>query len=164
MRNEAFVDIETSWSGNITITGVYRPGVGCQQLIGSQNTAKKILSLLKGVNGIYTYNGSRFDLPVIYRQTGLNLESCFYHRDLMYDCWKKNLYGGLKRVEVVLGISRDTQGITGIDAMNLWERYKRGEEEALEVLLRYNREDVENLEILASKLKILERTNKPCRQ
>jgi uncharacterized protein YprB with RNaseH-like and TPR domain len=86
----------------------------------------------------------------------LDLEKRFLHRDLMYDCWAQSLYGGLKKVEIRLGIHRDTEGVDGIEAMRLWERFRRQTEmEALEVLLRYNREDVENLEALALKLGIL---------
>ena len=40
----------------------------------------------------------------------------------------------------------DIEGINGIQAMRLWERHRRtGDHEALETLLRYNREDCENL-------------------
>jgi uncharacterized protein YprB with RNaseH-like and TPR domain len=64
----------------------------------------------------------------------------------MYDCWEKNLYGGLKRVEEQLGIERSTKGIDGLEAMRLWQRflYDR-DEKALQALLQYNREDVVNL-------------------
>lgn len=56
-------------------------------------------NLLKGVDEIYSYNGSRFDLPFIGAKLGINLKDCFNHTDLMYDCWRRNLYGGLKVVE-----------------------------------------------------------------
>jgi uncharacterized protein YprB with RNaseH-like and TPR domain len=112
--------------------------------------------LLKGVQTLFTYNGSRFDLPVIASEIGVDLTAHFEHRDLMHDCWLNNLYGGLKRVEQILGIHRDTEGIDGLMAMKLWEQYSRnGDGEALEVLLRYNREDIENLETLAVKLGLL---------
>ncbi len=74
----------------------------------------------------------------------------------MRDCWNRSLYGGLKKVEQTLGISRDTAGINGIDAMNLWERFSRRRDQcALATLLQYNREDVENLEALAIRLGIV---------
>jgi len=38
----------------------------------------------------------------------------------MFDCWKENLYGGLKKVEEKLGIERLSKGIDGIEAMRLW--------------------------------------------
>jgi len=42
--------------------------------------------------------------------------------------------------------SDETSGITGFDAVRLWNRYQRGNGEALETLIRYNTEDVVNLE------------------
>ncbi len=149
----AYLDIETSWSRHITVIGVYRPSCGIRQLVWPKITPPALLDLLEGTRTLFTYNGSRFDLPVIEIHLGLDLAECLNHRDLMHDCWQNGLYGGLKRVEQILGIHRDTEGIDGLAAMNLWERYKKyRDEEALEVLLRYNQEDVENLEILARKL------------
>jgi len=153
----AFLDIETSWSRNITVIGVYRPQQGTQQLIWPNLSRDSLLELLDGAETLFTYNGSRFDLPVIEQHLGIDLGERLAHRDLMHDCWKNGLYGGLKRVEQILGIHRDTEGIDGLAAMNLWERHHRHKDaEALEVLLRYNREDVENLETLARKIGVLE--------
>jgi uncharacterized protein YprB with RNaseH-like and TPR domain len=71
----------------------------------------------------------------------------------MYDCWSCNLYGGFKAVEQQLGISRQSQGITGLDAVMLWWKYKcEGDQEALAKLLEYNKEDVMNLKVLRDKL------------
>jgi hypothetical protein len=42
--------------------------------------------------------------------------------------------------------SDETSGITGFDAVRLWNRYEHGNSEALETLIRYNTEDVVNLE------------------
>lgn len=149
----AFLDIETSWSRHITVIGVYRPLLGTKQLIWPDISTKSLRELLEGVKTLFTYNGSRFDLPVIKGHMGIDLSQELEHSDLMLDCWKNGLYGGLKRVEQILGIHRDTEGIDGLAAMNLWEQYRRqGDSEALEVLLRYNREDIENLEVLAAKL------------
>ena len=48
----------------------------------------------------------------------------------------------------MLGIGRSdkTAGLTGFDAVRLWNRYERGDEEALDTLINYNAEDVVNLE------------------
>jgi len=71
----------------------------------------------------------------------------------MYDCWRYNLYGGFKAVEQQLGIPRRLQGISGWDAVLLWWRYQDyGDQNALELLLQYNREDVVNLKLLREKL------------
>lgn len=114
-----------------------------------------MIDLLEGVEQIYTYNGACFDLPVIRGHLGIDLADAFPHRDLMRDCWAHGLKGGLKAVERQLGIHRDTEGIDGWMAMKLWEAHRGGDAEALDLLLRYNREDVENLEVLARKLQVL---------
>ena len=73
----------------------------------------------------------------------------------MYDCWRRNLYGGLKEVERKLGIDRRSAGIDGRMAVRLWWNYKLyDDEKALLTLLGYNREDVLNLKLLRQKLHV----------
>lgn len=151
----AFLDIETSWERTITVIGIYRPGEGTTQLVAPAITRQRLLDSLKGATRLFTYNGAGFDLRVIAQHLGVALEQQLPHRDLMYDCWKKKLKGGLKSVERRLGIPRDTEGIDGWQAMRLWAAHVQGHAEALELLLRYNREDCENLEVLAQKLGVL---------
>jgi uncharacterized protein YprB with RNaseH-like and TPR domain len=56
-------------------------------------------------------------------------------------------------VEEQLGIHRASKGIDGLEAMRLWERFRLyADEEALRILLEYNREDVVNLITLEEKL------------
>ncbi len=152
----AYLDIETSWSRDITVIGIFRPGVGTRQWINPNLHLPEIQEFLAGVEVLLTYNGGAFDLPVIHQQLGVNLKEHHSHRDLMRDCWSKSLYGGLKKVEMRLGIHRDTEGVDGLAAMKLWDRFAQvNDREALDLLLRYNREDVENLEILALKLGVI---------
>jgi uncharacterized protein len=153
----AFLDIETSWERTITIIGIYRSEEGTTQLIAPRIERRALLEALDGVDLLFTYNGTSFDLPVIERRLGISLAKHLPHRDLMYDCWKRKLKGGLKGVERTLGIHRDTEGVNGLQAMNLWAAHQQGDSEALELLLRYNKEDCENLEILAYKLGLLPR-------
>ncbi len=150
---KAYLDIETSFDNDITVIGVYRPDIGTIQLVGGAVTASNLLWMLDGIETVYTYNGSRFDLPVIRRILDVDVPRHCRCRDLMYDCWKKNLYGGLKRVEKTLGIKRLTRGIDGMEAMHLWQRFKtRHDESALETLLLYNREDVLTLPLVEQRL------------
>ncbi len=151
----AYLDIETSWERTITVIGIYKSGESTLQLIAPKIDRKSLMEALEGVERLFTYNGTGFDLPVIEKWVGVALARTIPHRDLMYDCWKRKLKGGLKGVERTLGIHRDTEGVDGLQAMKLWAAYERGDQEALELLLRYNREDCENLEILARKLGIL---------
>ena len=102
----AYLDIETTGlsprHSEITVVGIHIcSGTETQfiQLVGDAINADCILEALERVQIIYTYNGSRFDLPFIYYRLGINLAELFPHRDLMYDCWENNLYGGLKKVE-----------------------------------------------------------------
>jgi uncharacterized protein YprB with RNaseH-like and TPR domain len=153
---EAYLDIETTGltpvGCDITVVGMHLcngNSAECVQLVGREITSYGILETLEGVDIIYTYNGSRFDLPFIHARLGLDLEGLFAHRDLMYDCWRYNLRGGLKAVERQLGISRDVQGVDGYEAVRLWWRYVDSFDlDALDTLLAYNKEDVVNLKTL----------------
>jgi hypothetical protein len=123
------------------------------QLVGEEISGSRLLDLASTVDTLYTYNGGRFDLPYLSAKTGVDFTRYCRHRDLMYDCWAKNLYGGLKTVERFLGIGRRTRGIDGRMAVLLWFNYRwYGDEEALATLLEYNREDVMNLRALRQKL------------
>ena len=154
--NDAYLDIETTglsrFYNYITIIGIYScKGEDSEliQLVGSQITRDNLSRALETVNTIYTYNGSRFDLPFINRHLKVNLEAKYYHHDLMYDCWQNNLYGGFKAIERKLGIYREIQDIDGFEATVLWQKYKEfGDEESLRILLKYNEEDVVNLRAL----------------
>jgi uncharacterized protein YprB with RNaseH-like and TPR domain len=149
----AYIDIETSYQKEITILGIYSEVTGFHQLIWDKIIPENIMHVLHGTETIYTYNGKRFDIPVIADKTGLNLADHFKMHDLMFDCWKKKLYGGLKNVEKTLGIDRGLKGVNGLDAMRLWDEYYLWQEqESLNRLLEYNKEDVMNLEVLRKKL------------
>jgi uncharacterized protein YprB with RNaseH-like and TPR domain len=150
----AYLDIETSYEGALTVVGLWRPPGLLVQWVSPEIDSAELLEAISGTQTLYTYNGHRFDLPVIQRLLGLNLRRQFDSRDLMYECWRRGLYGGLKAVERKLGIPRSLPHLDGRDAMRLWASYVgRGEQEALELLLRYNREDVENLALLRDRLR-----------
>jgi uncharacterized protein len=149
MSDRAYLDIETSFTGRITVVGIYFPDMEIIQLVGDEITHTSLMDALSSASAIVTYNGNRFDLPVIKRRVGLDLRAHFSSCDLMYECWRRGLYGGLKGVEHQLGISRQTEGVTGSDAPVLWERYvRKGDPEALDLLLKYNRDDVMNLAVV----------------
>ena len=123
------------------------------QLVGKDISCESLLEALEGVRLIHTYNGSRFDLPFLRYCHGIDLSRVYPHRDLMYDCWSKNLYGGLKAVERQLGIERRLKDMNGYEAVKLWWRYvDTFDLEALNELLEYNREDVVNLKALKALL------------
>jgi len=156
----AYLDIETTGFSppdcEITVIGIHLcngDNAGFVQLVGKDITSNSILEALTGVDVIYTYNGSRFDLPFIHSALGVNLAELFTHHDLMYDCWRNNLYGGFKVVERQLGIDRKLTEVNGYEAVRLWWRYVESFDlDALNTLLEYNREDVINLKTLKEKL------------
>ena len=157
---EAYLDIETtglySSHDEITVVGIYLTNGNdalFAQLVGKEITGDGLKSALQGTKTIYTYNGSRFDLPFINYRMGIDLANLYQHCDLMYFCWQWNLFGGLKSVERQLGIERHLKGIDGYQAVKLWWKYVNDyDEAALKTLLEYNREDVLNLKVLKEKL------------
>ncbi|MFQ5902606.1 MAG: ribonuclease H-like domain-containing protein [Candidatus Binatia bacterium] len=157
-----YLDIETTSldpsDGDLTVIGLYLDDDREQrivQLVGNEISAAKILETFERVKVLYTYNGERFDLPYIKAKLGVDLARSCLHKDLMYECWRRNLYGGLKEVERQLGIKRELTGIDGRAAVQLWFNYKSyGDKRFLTTLLEYNREDVLNLRVLRQKLSL----------
>ena len=162
MKYRAYLDIETTgFSRNycyLTVIGIaLEKERKCQvvQLIEDDLYREKLLKTLKGVDEIYTYNGSRFDLPFIKAKLRIDLKEYFKHTDLMYDCWRNNLKGGLKVVERLLGINRKLKGVDGYMAVQLWYDYlNNNNKESLRTLLGYNEEDIVNLRVLRQKLEV----------
>ena len=160
MKYRAYLDIETTglskYRADLTVIGLaLEKGRKCWviQLIEDSLSVRRLLETLHGVDEIYTYNGSRFDLPFIKAKLRVGLKDCFKHTDLMYDCWRNDLKGGLKAVEKQLGIHRYLKDVDGHVAVKLWYEYVNNHnQQALQTLLAYNREDVVNLRTLRQKL------------
>jgi len=160
MKCRAYIDIETTglsrYDCELTVVGIgLEKGrkIEIVQLIEDDLYEGKLLKGLECADEIYTYNGSRFDLPFIKAKLSVDLKQCFTHRDLMYDCWQYDLKGGLKVVERTLGIERKLKGVDGYVAAQLWWDYVyNGNQDSLQTLLAYNAEDVVNLQVLRRKL------------
>ncbi|MFC2122371.1 ribonuclease H-like domain-containing protein [Bacteroidota bacterium] len=148
----AFLDIET--------TGLY-PGFDAITVIGLFD-GQRTRAFIRGINLaefneeikqyslIVTFNGKRFDLPFIRRVLG-PLPEYQAHIDLLYPLRKLGYRGGLKSIEVQLGLEREgaLKEADGFMAILLWAEYQRGNKTALDTLVRYNLEDVVNLQYLA---------------
>ena len=162
MKLRAYLDIETTGLSrnysDITVIGIAverNRKLEVIQLFENTLTRNNLLRSLENINEIYTYNGSRFDLPFIKANLGIDLKEKFKHRDLMYDCWNNKLKGGLKAVEKKIGIKRKLQDIDGYMAVKLWWDYvNNNNKDALKTLLEYNKEDVVNLKVLRKKLSV----------
>jgi len=147
----AFVDIETTGLSpnysRMTVVGIY-DGKNTKTYVRGIDLDDIVDEFTK-YDFLVTYNGARFDLPFIKREYP-EIKFDQLHTDLMYPLRRIGHTGGLKAIEQVLGIARseDTTGITGFDAVRLWHEYERGSADALELLLKYNREDIVNLETI----------------
>ncbi len=146
----AFLDIETTGleteSGEITVIGLYD---GARMSSYLEDDLERFPRDLEQYKLIVTFNGSSFDLPFI-RRTFPELRLHQIHIDLRHVLRRLGLRGGLKAIERQVGIERTpaTREVRGWDAVYLWRRYLKGDEEALNVLLQYNKEDVVNLKAL----------------
>ena len=102
---------------------------------------------------IVTFNGSAFDIPFLKKYfKDIALEQA--HIDLRFLLKRLGFKGGLKKIEKQFGLSRDEEVMTftGYDAVRLWNKYKNsGDNSALDLLLKYNTEDIVNLEFLMNK-------------
>jgi len=147
-----YLDIETDGGrsgASVTTIGLF-DGVEFKCLIKGQNL-DEFPEIIKQYGMIVTFFGASFDLPMLEKRFfGLKFNQL--HLDLCPTLHRLGLKGGLKKIEKQLGIARgdDTDGLNGLDAIRLWRAYSlQGDEEALETLVAYNREDVVNMEYLA---------------
>jgi uncharacterized protein YprB with RNaseH-like and TPR domain len=148
-----YLDIETSFEREVTVFGLLRADRGLVQIVGRAITRDAINESLRGVDTLCTFNGESFDLPVLRRAYGIGLLERCRSLDLSIECRRTGRRGGLKRIEDGLGIPRSLRGVTGYDAMVLWDRWEHGDRAALEILLQYNRDDVVNLALLERRLR-----------
>jgi hypothetical protein len=150
-RDEAcFFDIETTGldhdRNRVTTVSVHQGGDTRTLVRGDDLTDETLREAFADAPLLVTFNGARFDVPFLEASFDVDLERP--HIDLMYPCRRLDLTGGLKTIEEEVGIGRDEPGLTGRDAVRLWREYERGDDDALDTLVRYNREDTVNLETL----------------
>ncbi len=147
----AFLDIETTglspYEGIVTVVAVHTPGT--TRTFVADDNLEELPAYLKRFQLLVTFNGLFFDVPFLeHRFPQLTVPPA--HIDLRFTLRRLGLTGGLKRIEQELGLGDRTgvEGVFGIDAVRLWEQYRRGNPAALERLVRYNRADTVNLEPL----------------
>lgn len=148
-----YLDIETSFAREVTVVGLLRSDRGLLQLVGDAVCAAAVEDAVSGLDTLCTFHGEGFDLPVLQRALGVRLFGRFRSADLSLECRRGGMSGGLKNIEERLAIPRSLRGIGGYDAMVLWDRWERGDAEALRTLLDYNADDVINLALLERRLR-----------
>ncbi len=140
-----FLDIETTglsrYYDEVTIVGWLMDGVYQAYIAGDD--PEPLLAALRAASALVTFNGTLFDLPFLRKSfPGMSLPEA--HADLRFLGRRAGLTGGQKAIEKELGIC-ERQGIEELDgaqAVLLWHRYLRGNEESLKRLIAYNRADV----------------------
>ncbi len=152
-----FLDIETTgWppeAGDVTVIGLWAEGKMTRLVHGESLTEERLNEEFARHDLLVTFFGSVFDLPYLRAKfPGLLVD--LPHLDLCFAARRLGLRGGLKQIEATLGISRapDLDGLDGWAAVRLWNAWRRGRSQALELLLRYNEADTRNLEPLADLL------------
>ncbi|MFW6018734.1 MAG: ribonuclease H-like domain-containing protein [Halapricum sp.] len=154
-ENACFFDIETTgldqYRNEVTTVSARRAGETTTLVRGRDLHGDALRDLFADADLLVTFNGKRFDVPFLEANFDVSLSEK-PHLDLLYPCRRLDLTGGLKVIEREIGIDRDRSDITGKEAVELWYQYERGDESALETLVSYNREDVENLAPLAERV------------
>ncbi len=142
-----FLDIETEGlckeKNDITLIGIYVNNNYYPFIKGFN--LEKVVRWLENYPIWVTFGGDNFDLPFI-RKKFPYLQNPLVHIDLFFLTREAGLKGGLKKIEKALGISRETEGLNGYDAVKLWRRWtEKRDKKALQKLILYNKEDVINL-------------------
>lgn len=151
MDRVGFLDIETNGSfgaDSITVIGVYDGDES--RLYVKHRDLEEFATDAENYALWVTFFGTGFDVPFLRRRFP---DTTFdqLHVDLCPLLRRLGFKGGLKRIERQIGIARDdaVDGLSGYDAVRLWREWRQKKSHAaLELLLEYNRADIENLSLL----------------
>jgi uncharacterized protein YprB with RNaseH-like and TPR domain len=143
-----FLDIETTGLSKnydeITLIGIHSAN-GTKIFMNGKNL-EKFEDELKKYSMIVTFNGKCFDVPFIKKKfPEVSIDQ--FHVDLRFVMADLGFRGGLKNVERERGIIRssDLDGVDGFEAVRLWYKYQRGDNDSLATLKSYLTADVQNL-------------------
>lgn len=157
-RDAVCLDIETNGlpaagGGIPTVVGLYDGEEFTALVRGEGLSAESLIDRISRYKYLITFYGSVFDIPFL-RSTLEGFDINMPHLDLCFASRSLGYSGGLKKLEVALGLSRgeDTTGLNGYDAVLLWRRALNGDGRALDLLVQYNKEDTVNLMHIAETL------------
>ncbi|MFA6709750.1 MAG: ribonuclease H-like domain-containing protein [Candidatus Methanomethylophilaceae archaeon] len=149
--NATFLDIETDGlerDSLVTVVTIHSRKDTVTLVQNDDLNAETLSDALKDTSVLVTFNGSCFDIPVL-RNSFPKVDLNMPHFDLRFGCRKVGYTGGLKCIERTLGIGRsdDIHDVDGEEAVALWKLWdRRGDRDALNRLIKYNRADTVNLE------------------
>jgi len=148
-----YLDIETNGLSpqysKVTVVGIY-DGEDVHTYVNGDNMDELFADLPK-YSVLVTFNGRAFDIPFLKKHYPM-INFNHLHVDLRPVLKTLGITGGLKKIETIFGMERkgDMAGLTGYDAVRMWNRYEySGDKAALDRLIRYNAEDIVHLEPLA---------------
>ena len=147
LREEScFLDIEVDSYGKIILVGISNY-FDTNFFVKNINLEKGLLTKeLAKYKMIVTFNGGAFDLPKLRKE--FNLKIILPHLDLKPLSVYFGLKGALKKIEKKLNLKRPLH-LKG-NPIELWKAFlASGDEEYFDLLIEYNREDCENLKLLA---------------
>jgi len=146
-----FLDIETTglsrYYDYITLVGWCYQGQYSAFIRGDDEGYLR--QVLRQAKIVVTYNGSLFDIPFL-RDKFPEIALPRVHVDLRFLAKRVGLTGGQKAIEKELGFKRplDVKEIKGEAAPLLWHRYRRGNLDALKLLVEYNHCDIEGMKFI----------------
>ncbi len=137
-----YLDIEIDAYGRITVVGISSYFESAFFVRGANLSRETVQKELQKYKLLATFNGAAFDLPRLKKHFGIDVR--VPHIDLRHCCARAGLSGGLKEIEKKLNLKRPPH-LYG-NPVELWQAFHAsGDREWLDLLLEYNREDIENL-------------------
>lgn len=154
-KKKVYVDIETtglSYEDPITIITTHN-GRETKQFIHGKNL-HEFKQYIKDYDVFCGFNIKSFDKPRIEHHLGKDIFKDKEIEDVMYIARNKGFTGGQKKIEQELGIERKLPDMDGRMAAILGLEYiKTQNQQALDILKEYNKEDVLNLKKIDSILR-----------
>jgi len=143
-----FLDIETDGGEEVTAIGLLDEA-GPRVLLSGRDLQEFPAQAARW-KLLVTFNGLSFDVPMLQRRFR-GWRGPLAHVDLCHLWRRLGHRGGLKLLEQAQGVGRPAHldGLSGLDAIRLWEGWRRGDAGALRLLVEYNLYDAVNLRTLA---------------